>query len=33
MNLLGLEYNSVGNHEFDKGVAELKRMQAGGCAK
>jgi 5'-nucleotidase len=33
MNLLGLEYGSVGNHEFDKGVAELKRMQAGGCAK
>ena len=33
MNLLGLEFNSVGNHEFDKGVAELKRMQAGGCAK
>jgi len=33
MNLLGLEFNAVGNHEFDKGVAELKRMQAGGCAK
>ena len=33
MNLLGLEYNSVGNHEFDKGVAELTRMQSGGCAK
>ena len=33
MNLLGLEFNSVGNHEFDKGVAELKRMQAGGCAQ
>ena len=33
MNMLGLEFNSVGNHEFDKGVAELKRMQAGGCAK
>ena len=33
MNMLGLEYNSVGNHEFDKGVAELKRMQSGGCAK
>ena len=33
MNLLGLEYNSVGNHEFDKGVAELKRMQGGGCEK
>ena len=33
MNLLGLELNSVGNHEFDRGVDELKRMQAGGCAK
>jgi len=33
MNMLGLEFNSVGNHEFDKGVAELKRMQGGGCAK
>jgi len=33
MNLLGLEYNSVGNHEFDKGGDELKRMQNGGCAK
>src|SRR6476620_4136521 len=33
MNLLGLEFNSVGNHEFDRGVDELKRMQAGGCAK
>src|SRR6476619_1512296 len=33
MNAVHLEYNSVGNHEFDKGVDELKRMQAGGCAK
>ena len=33
MNLLGLEYNSVGNHEFDRGSDELKRMQKGGCAK
>ena len=33
MNLLGLEFNSVGNHEFDKGGDELKRMQNGGCAK
>lgn len=33
MNALGLEFNSVGNHEFDKGVDELKRMQAGGCAR
>jgi len=33
MNMLGLEFNSVGNHEFDRGADELKRMQAGGCAK
>jgi 5'-nucleotidase len=33
MNALGLEFNSVGNHEFDKGGDELRRMQAGGCAK
>jgi len=33
MNRIGLEFNAVGNHEFDKGVDELKRMQAGGCAK
>jgi 5'-nucleotidase len=33
MNLLGLDYNSVGNHEFDRGSDELKRMQTGGCAK
>ena len=33
MNLLGLEFNSVGNHEFDRGSDELKRMQAGGCAR
>ncbi|HYU95513.1 MAG TPA: bifunctional metallophosphatase/5'-nucleotidase [Sphingomicrobium sp.] len=33
MNLLGLEFNSVGNHEFDRGSEELKRMQAGGCAQ
>ena len=33
MNLLGLEFNSVGNHEFDRGTDELKRMQGGGCAR
>lgn len=33
MNLLGLEFNSVGNHEFDRGSDELKRIQSGGCAK
>jgi len=27
----GLEIAAVGNHEFDKGVAELRRMQDGGC--
>ena len=32
LNVAGLEFTSVGNHEFDHGVAELKRMQAGGCA-
>lgn len=32
LNVAGLEFSSVGNHEFDHGVAELKRMQAGGCA-
>lgn len=33
MNMLGVELNTVGNHEFDKGIAELKRMQSGGCEK
>lgn len=33
MNLLQLELDSVGNHEFDRGANELRRMQAGGCAK
>ncbi len=30
-NLMGLDFNAVGNHEFDEGAAELMRMQAGGC--
>jgi 5'-nucleotidase len=30
-NLMGLDYNGVGNHEFDEGVSELLRMQNGGC--
>ena len=33
MNALGLEFNAVGNHEFDKGGDELRRMQSGGCAR
>jgi len=31
MNRLGLEFNAVGNHEFDEGSTELLRMQRGGC--
>jgi 5'-nucleotidase len=30
-NLMDLDYNGVGNHEFDEGVDELLRMQNGGC--
>ncbi|WP_374407752.1 bifunctional UDP-sugar hydrolase/5'-nucleotidase [Pelagerythrobacter sp.] len=33
MNRLGLDFNAVGNHEFDRGWRELKRMQEGGCEK
>jgi 5'-nucleotidase len=32
MNLLRLDMNVLGNHEFDRGRAELLRMQNGGCA-
>lgn len=31
LNAMGLDVSSVGNHEFDEGVAELLRMQNGGC--
>jgi 5'-nucleotidase len=30
MNLIGLDVNGVGNHEFDEGSVELLRMQNGG---
>jgi 5'-nucleotidase len=30
-NLMDLDYNGVGNHEFDEGVDELIRLQEGGC--
>ncbi|HZF93279.1 MAG TPA: metallophosphoesterase, partial [Allosphingosinicella sp.] len=33
MNLIRVDYNAVGNHEFDRGAAELLRMQRGGCEK
>ena len=31
LNAAGLEFTSVGNHEFDAGRAELLRKQNGGC--
>jgi 5'-nucleotidase len=31
LSMMGLEVASVGNHEFDEGTDELKRMQDGGC--
>jgi 5'-nucleotidase len=33
MNMIGLDFASVGNHEFDRGRQELLRMQNGGCAR
>ncbi|HVF15921.1 MAG TPA: bifunctional metallophosphatase/5'-nucleotidase [Steroidobacteraceae bacterium] len=32
LSQIGLEFSSVGNHEFDRGREELLRMQDGGCA-
>jgi 5'-nucleotidase len=31
-NLMNVDFASVGNHEFDKGKDELRRIQDGGCA-
>jgi 5'-nucleotidase len=33
LNRIGLEFAAVGNHEFDVGIAELRRKQNGGCEK
>ncbi|RKF22556.1 bifunctional metallophosphatase/5'-nucleotidase [Altericroceibacterium spongiae] len=33
MNRIGLDFNAVGNHEFDRGSKELLRLQNGGCEK
>ena len=33
LSMIGLDYSAVGNHEFDKGVSELQRMQYGCCHK
>lgn len=31
LGMAGLDVASVGNHEFDRGTAELRRIQDGGC--
>jgi 5'-nucleotidase len=31
MNLMGLDFNGIGNHEFDSGVGHLRRLLNGGC--
>jgi 5'-nucleotidase len=31
MNEIGLQISSVGNHEFDEGYREIKRLQKGKC--
>jgi 5'-nucleotidase len=31
LNRIGLDFTSLGNHEFDKGTIELLRLQNGGC--
>jgi len=33
MNRIHLDFTSVGNHEFDRGWKELKRIREGGCEK
>lgn len=33
LSMAGLEINAAGNHEFDRGTEELKRLQNGGCAR
>ncbi len=33
MNSLGLDLHGVGNHEFDRGRAELLRLSTGGCPR
>lgn len=33
MNRIGISFNAVGNHEFDRGWQELLRLQEGGCTK
>ena len=32
MNQVGVDVGTVGNHEFDAGLSELRRVMGGGCA-
>ncbi len=31
LNMMGFDFSTVGNHELDKGLDELMRIQYGGC--
>ena len=31
MNLVGVDFHAIGNHEFDYGITHLKRLKNGGC--
>lgn len=33
LSAMGLDFTAVGNHEFDRGWRELRRMKDGGCEK
>lgn len=33
MNMIGVDFNAAGNHEFDRGRAELLRIDRGGCER
>ena len=33
LNDMGLDVSVLGNHEFDHGLAELRRVIRGGCAR
>ena len=33
MNDIGIDFDALGNHEFDRGQDEIRRMQLGGCEK
>lgn len=32
LNRMGIDASAIGNHELDRGLAEFRRMQSGGCA-